>query len=391
MERYRKISVAVVCNILGHGNTYNEWSTSFIIAMSKIDDISMIHLIVPPGYWPYPLKLPDNCSIHQLLDYDHPISMLRVLGLVNKLQCDDVVFISGPTAFGKGNISNFIGMVLPYIIKVLYNKKVAIINQGSSYTHDVSSLGYQGLRNFLKLRFIMLLERFIFGRVKTYFQLRFYADIIEKRLGRRYVAGILPSDFIDPLAALYINDLLEKEHVRRNINGENIRILLHGFWGPQKSPDVALKAVKNTKAKHNSISLTVSGGINNHFPHYKEYFERLIHQYGDVIDQYLGYVDEMKLPELFLTHQIVLMPYRSSGGQSGVLETASFFENIVVCTDFPEFQEERKSDLVILTNLEDFEQSLSKAIGIVKEIPNIINVQSKVQTVINNIRDFLAD
>ena len=391
MESSKKISLAVVCNILGHGNTYDEWSTSFVIAMSKIDYLAAIHLIVPPGYWPYPSKLPDICSIHQLLDYVHPISMLKVPGLLSKLQCDAVVFVSGPTAFGPGNVSNFIGMVLPYLIKVLSKKKVAVINQGSSYTHDVSSLGYDGLRNFLKMRFLMLLERFIFGRVKTYFQLRFYADIIEKRLGKRYIAGILPSDFIDPVAALYLNDLLEKDYVKRSINGESIRILLHGFWGPQKSPEVALKAVKAAKEKHNNISLTVSGGINTHFPNYKEYFERLLQKYGDVVDHYLGYVDEIKLPDLFLTHQIVLMPYGSSGGQSGVLETASFFENVVVCTDFPEFREEKKSDLVVLTDLVDFDQSLLKAFDMIKDMPSIINVKNKVQTIVNNIKNFLAD
>ena len=85
------------------------------------------------------------------------------------------------------------------------------------------------------------------------------------------------------------------------------------------------------------------------------------------------------------------MPYRASGGQSGVLEMASFFENIVVCSDFPEFREEQKSELVILTCLDDFEQSLFKAFEIMNKIPNIINVQNKIQTVIDNIRIFLAD
>ena len=92
-----------------------------------------------------------------------------------------------------------------------------------------------------------------------------------------------------------------------------------------------------------------------------------------------------------MENEIVLMPYRASGGQSGVLEMASFFENIVVCSDFPEFREEKKSNLVVLTDLDDFEQSLAKALEMLNEIPSVIGVQNKIQTVINNVRTFLAD
>ena len=92
-----------------------------------------------------------------------------------------------------------------------------------------------------------------------------------------------------------------------------------------------------------------------------------------------------------MENEIILMPYRASGGQSGVLEMSSFFENIVVCSNFPEFREEKKSDLVVLTDLDDFEQSLAKALEMLNEIPRIIDVQNKIQTVINNVRTFLAD
>ncbi len=389
----RSLTVAVLCNILGRGETYDEWSTSFVIALSKIEQIIKIHVITPPqnSNVGYTYTLPVKCIVHEILDYDHPLSMVKAVNLVSELECDLVIAVSGPTAFGNGLVSNFIGLLLPFIIQRKTDAEVKVINQGSTYTHNTGLLGYSGPINSIKLLIANVIEKFIFKRVKTYFQLRYYCDMIETKLGRNYVGGLLVSDYIDALATLYMNSFDTNVSLERRLQKDKINILLHGFWGPQKDPEVALKAVRNLKIKNHRLRLTVSGGINNHFPGYREYFQSILRKYSDTIDNYLGYVNEKDLIQIFLENEIVLMPYRASGGQSGVLEMASFFENIVVCSDFPEFHEELKSDLVVLTDLDDFEQSLWKALEIVKKIPNIIDVQNKIKCVINNIRIFLAD
>ena len=393
MESNEDLTVAVLCNILGRGDTYDEWSTSFVIALSKIEEIIKIHVITPPqkSNVGYTYELPVKCIVHEILDYDHPLSMFNAVNLISELGCDLVIAVSGPTAFGKGLVSNFIGLLLPLIIQRKTEAEVKVINQGSTYTHNTGLLGYSGPINCLKFLVAKVIEKFIFKRVKTYFQLKYYCDIIEAKLGRNYVGGLLVSDYIDALATLYMNGFDANVSLERRLQNDKINILLHGFWGPQKDPEIAFKAVRNLKIRNHRIHLTVSGGINNHFPGYREYFQSILNKYGDIIDNYLGYVKEKDLIQLFIENEIVLMPYRASGGQSGVLEMASFFENIVVCSDFPEFHEELKSDLVVLTGLDDFEQSLLKALEMVKEIPNIIDVQNKIKRIITNIRFFLAD
>jgi glycosyltransferase involved in cell wall biosynthesis len=393
LENNKGITVAVLCNLLGRGDTYDEWSTSFVIALSKMKEIIKIHVITPPQRknTVYTYKLPDKCISHEILDYDHPFSMIRAVNLVSGLECDLVLSVSGPTAFGGGSVSNFIGLLLPLMIKIKTKAEVKIINQGSTYTHNTGLLGYSGLINSVKLLVARVIERFIFKKIKTYFQLRYYCNLVETKLGRNYVGGLLVSDYIDALATLYLNGSDTNIALERRLGNDRINILLHGFWGPQKDPEIALRAVRNLKIRNHRIRLTVSGGINNHFPGYREYFQSILRKYGDIIDNYLGYVKEEDLLHLFMENEIVLMPYRASGGQSGVLEMASFFENIVVCSDFPEFREEKKSDLVVLTDLDDFEQSLAKALEMLNEIPSVIGVQNKIQTVINNVRTFLAD
>jgi glycosyltransferase involved in cell wall biosynthesis len=393
LETHENRAVAVLCNILGHGDTYDEWSTSFIIALSKMKEIAEIHVITPPQKKSnaYTYKLPDKCIIHGILDYDHPLSMIRAVNLISELECDLVIAVSGPTAFGRGSVSNLIGLLLPLMIQRKTGAEVKVINQGSTFTHETGLLGYSGPINSMKLLVASAIEKFIFKRVKTYFQLRYYCNVVEAKLGRSYVGGLLVSDYIDALATLYMNGSDMNAVLERHLPKDKINVLLHGFWGPQKDPETALRAVRDLKIRNPRIHLTVSGGINNHFPRYREYFQGIIKNNEDIIDRHLGYVEEKELMSLFLENDIVLMPYRASGGQSGVLEMASFFENIVVCSDFPEFREEMKSNRVVLTGLDGFGQSLSKALEMAKEIPLVINVQSKIQTVIDNIRTFLAD
>ena len=391
MNKKGELKLGIVSNILNHGNTYDEWSTSFVIALSKIERVGSITIYCPRSNGGNEINLPKKCKIVPIIDYDKPFSILSLSGKINREKFDQVIVISGPTAFGNGILSNLFGMLLPLSLLYRQNKKVKIINQGSTLTHDVRSLGYDGIFNSIKWYIVKTIEKYIFRHVKTYFQLKYYCEKVEENFGQRYVGGLLSSDYIDALATVYMNNMDEEDHIIRHRSPNQTGILLHGFWGPQKDPETALMSVRDLKLRYPEVHLTVSGGINIHFPDFKEYFKSLLKKYEDIIDNYLGYVDEKDLTQLFLENEIVLMPYHASGGQSGVLEMASFFENVVVCSDFPEFREEKKSDLVFLTDLDHFKQTLFKAVETVDKIPTIIYVQNKIGTAIKNIEYFLID
>lgn len=391
MESERMLNPIIICNIFNHGHTYDEWSTSFIIGMSKISWVNNITLIVPPSNGGNEIILPKKCKVLDIMDYEKPLRMSRLVLKIMKIPGDPVIVVYGPTAFGSKSLSNLIGMLLPILISKIAHKNVKIINQGSVYTHDVESLGYDTLFDKLRKSTVLFIEKFVYSRIKTYFQLDYYKNIVSQKIGKKCVAGVIKSDYIDPIATLSINGMDSLEHISRNKKGAKINILLHGFWGPQKDPKVALEAISKLKKNYLNICLTVSGGINNHFPGYEVHFNNLLLKYDCIIDKYLGYVNEKDLVSLFLNNEIVLMPYRVSGGQSGVLEMASFFENIVVCTDLPEFREERKSDLIILTDLSNFDQSIQMAIERIDQIPQTISVSDKINLVIKNITDFLLD
>ncbi len=381
----------MICNILNHGKTYDQWSTSFIIALSKLKNVERVAAVVPPSNGAEDIVFPSNCDIFPLLNFKNPLSILSVVFRIRKNDENPIIIVYGPTAFGRGNLPNLFGMFLPIIITIFTKKDVKIISQGSVFTHDSETLGYNSFFDTLRKKIIMMIEKFVYIRIRTYFQLNFYSDKITRKLNGKIIPRVLKSDYIDPVTTLYLNGIDSVQSIDRKRNKDQVMILLHGFWGPQKDLEVALQAVMKAKRKCQNITLTVSGGINHHFPDFEEYFKNIINKYQSVIDIYRGYVKEKELSALFLENDIVLMPYRASGGQSGVLEMASFFENIVVCTDFPEFQEEKKSDKVILTSLKNFSTSLDKAILLTKFMRNQIDVQNKIDLVHKNIEQFIEE
>lgn len=391
MSNSKGLKIAVVGNILGHGNTYSEWTTSFIIAMSKVKNIEMIVVYCPVPNKEEEIILPKKCSIVPIIDYKKPLTLFSLPQYIKKENFDQVIFIYGPTAFGSSTLSNFLGMIIPLIVQKDRKKKVKIINQGSALTHNSKSLGYNSILDRIRVYILTFIEKYVYKRVKTYFQLKYYCDQIAQKYGKKLVGGMLMSDFLDPLTTLYLNNADDKEYLTRSKNTNQLRLLLHGFWGPQKDPETALISVKNLKKKIPNLQLTISGGINNHFPNYQKYFKELLTKYQDVIDNNFEYIKEKDLMELFINNDIVLMPYNASGGQSGVLEMGSFFENVVVCSDFPEFREEKKSDMIVLTDLDNFEESLYKSIKSVTKIPEIICVEDKIKKVVKNIETFLND
>lgn len=115
---------------------------------------------------------------------------------------------------------------------------------------------------------------------------------------------------------------------------------MHGNWGPQKNIDLALSALNDLKKEGLEFKLIISGGVNHHFPGYEKKFTQLIQSNKNIINKYMGIVNEKDIMNNFLKADLLILPYKAPGGHSGVLEQAIFFELPTVAMDFPEYREQ---------------------------------------------------
>jgi glycosyltransferase involved in cell wall biosynthesis len=114
-------------------------------------------------------------------------------------------------------------------------------------------------------------------------------------------------------------------------------ILAFGYWGTYKRLELLLESMNEIGNKAPDAVLAIAGM--NH-PSTPGYLESLAEQYrGNPRIRFLGYVPEEELPGLFRSAGVLVLPYTSAAGTSGVVHQACEYGLPMVATDIPEMRE----------------------------------------------------
>jgi glycosyltransferase involved in cell wall biosynthesis len=115
------------------------------------------------------------------------------------------------------------------------------------------------------------------------------------------------------------------------------RILAIGHWGTYKRLECLMQAFPAVLKKVPEAKLVVAGA--NH--HTKAgYWESIrAAQPPDLPIEFLGYVPEEQIPELYQGTSILVMPYDSATGSSGPAHQACEFGVPIVCADIQDFKD----------------------------------------------------
>ena len=252
----------------------------------------------------------------------------RILSAVRKLNPDVVWFNLVFSSFGtpKSPVAAFLGLSAP-----------ALTRAAGYYTH-------------ITLHHIM--EHMNFNSASTASNskeklLRKGSELATRALLRANSVTVLLSDY---------QKTLEKKYAARNImigthgtfgtissapdlskrgNPEH-RILAFGNWGTYKRLEKLMEAFPIILEKIPNARLVVGGG--NH-PAAAGYWEsvRATQRPGLPID-FLGYIPQKDVPELFRTSSLLVMPYNSSTGSSGPAHQACEYGLPIVCADILDFR-----------------------------------------------------
>jgi len=139
------------------------------------------------------------------------------------------------------------------------------------------------------------------------------------------------------------------------------------------------------KNKGIKFRLVISGSINPHFPNYKSKFKEILDSYSDIIYEYLGYVKEKDIINLFLKSDLIILSYNIPGGHSGVLEQSMFFNLPAIVLDFTEYREQAKGNpLVKIIKPEEIGNALILNLNLKEN--DIIEVKNKIILTQDNIK-----
>ena len=273
-----------------------------------------------------PPSLPelDGFSVQRCWSFDDPASSIRLWRTLRRLKPDVVWFNLLFSTFGRNPLIAFSGLVTP-----------ALVRLSGIYTHvtlhhlmDTVDLEDAGVRFGRTYRLAGLLAtRLLLLSNSVSVLMRGYREILVDKFG---------NDNIHVRSHGALTGRPEYPEFARRGNPAH-RILAFGKWGTYKRLELMLEAFEMIEKSFPDAKLVIAGGNHPNASGYVESIQRKCAGLPRV--EFTGYVPEEKLPDLFQSSSVTVMPYSSSTGCSGVAHLACAYGVPIVCSDLPDFRQ----------------------------------------------------
>jgi len=266
----------------------------------------------------------DKVTLHRVWKIDTPISLLFVPLKILRLKPDMVHFNVHLAVFGRSRLANFVGLSLPFVCRLMGLKTVVTLHNIIERV-DVEKTGFRD--TFLnRLGAFIAVKLLTLASVVTV-TVRLYVRILERRYKCKKVFWIPHGTWGGTFT----------KHVRTIGRPFNPKTILYiGHTGPYKDLNLLFQAFEILNRKRSDVKLIVAGGSH---PNYPDFLDKYRCDKRSPNVQFTGYVPDEKLQNLFEKVDVVVLPYHTCTGTSGVAHLASSYGVPIIATDIPEFRE----------------------------------------------------
>jgi glycosyltransferase involved in cell wall biosynthesis len=115
------------------------------------------------------------------------------------------------------------------------------------------------------------------------------------------------------------------------------RIVAFGKWGTYKRLELLIEAFARVAEQMPEARLIIAGADHPMTPGYVDSVAERLR--GSPLIQFTGYVPEEKIADLFRRASVMVMPYSSATGSSGVAHLACEYGVPIISADIPDFRE----------------------------------------------------
>ncbi|MFN8382303.1 MAG: glycosyltransferase [Anaerolineales bacterium] len=254
-------------------------------------------------------------------------NFLRIRKVAREVNPDIVLFNIQFASFADGKIPATLGLLSPWLLKVS-GYRVVVLLHNIMETVDLKSAGFGGntlVEGAIRL-FGNIITRFILAADLVAVTIPKYVEILEEKYGAKNVLLAPHGSFED--AKPEIPDLSPKG---------SPNIMTFGKFGTYKKVDVLMAAFEILQPTHPTAQLVIAGTDN---PNVKGYLDSMKARYSHVPNiNFTGYVSEEDVPRIFGDAWVVVFPYTSTTGSSGVLHQAGGFGRAVVLPKLGDLEE----------------------------------------------------
>ena len=249
-------------------------------------------------------------------------NILSVTKAINDTKPDSVLFNLQFMKFGDKKIAAALGLMLPLVCKLKRIPNIVLLHNILEEV-DLGSAGFTSNKLMQKIYGFIgsTLTRLILQADTVAVTMQKYVDILEKKYKAKNVKLI-------PHGTFEVTDVLPEYDLPKG----PLQVMTFGKFGTYKKVEGMIEAVEKVRAKTGLDLEVVIAGTDN--PNVPGYLAQVQEDYKHVPQvRFTGYVEEYEVPILFKESAVVVFPYTSTTGSSGVLHQAGSYGKAVVMPD----------------------------------------------------------
>ena len=253
-------------------------------------------------------------------------NFLSIAKAVKKYDVDVVLYNIQFLSFGDRKIAGALGLLTPLMTRMMGTPSVTLLhNITETVDYESAGITKSPIMKSIYGSIGTVLTKLLLMSNMMAVTMPKYVKILEKKYGAKNVA-LVPHGSFEVLDIPVASDPVVKQ------------VMTFGKFGTYKKVEEMIEAVDLVRQRTGeSIEIVIAGTDN---PNAKGYLDDVQKQYAHIDDiTYTGYVDEADVPRIFSESSVVVFPYTSTTGSSGVLHQAGSYGKSVVLPNLGDLKE----------------------------------------------------
>ncbi len=260
-------------------------------------------------------------TVKECWEFNSYSNIVNVTKAINQTKPDAVLFNLQFMKFGDKKIAAALGLMLPLVCKLKRIPNIVLLHNILEEV-DLGSAGFTSNKLLQKVYGFIgtTLTKLILQADTVAVTMQKYVTILEDKYNAKNVKLIPHGTFEIPTEPDF------------KVSTAPMQIMTFGKFGTYKKVESMIEAVEKVRQTTGLDLEVVIAGTDN--PNVPGYLAKVQNDYKHVPQlRFTGYVEEHEVPTLFNESAVVVFPYTSTTGSSGVLHQAGSYGKAVVMPD----------------------------------------------------------